>query len=499
MRANDYVITIVGLGPGAPEHITKEASRALRLSSSLFIRTEKHPSVKRLLRNKLYKSFDSYYEKFDTFEEVYENITNTLLEERLHGDVVYAVPGHPNVGEKVTKFLQERLQKDELKIVPGLSFLDVIFPLINCDPSNGLFILDALEIEQYKFPMPAPAIIMHLYSRQVASEVKLHLLKTFQPEYVVTVICSAGIKGKERVETIPLYELDRLPYIDHLATLFVPAFVNANNKTSLPQTNETEKLWLELIAIMDRLRDEGGCPWDREQTFKTLEPYLIEEAYEVKDALEEETLDKLPEELGDLLLQIVFLSRIGKEEGLFTINDVVKAITDKLIRRHPHVFGDAEVSNSEEIIQNWEAIKKSEGNNNGASVIDGIPGSLPALHQADLLQKRAASVGFDWPEHNGALEKLKEELEELEAEVTKHSTFIEDEFGDLLFAAVNVARRLNLDSERALRKTIVKFKRRFRHIENKAAIMNRPLSSYTLNEMDAFWNEAKLIERQGFQ
>ena len=500
MKASDCVITIIGLGPGAPCHVTKEASRALRLSSSLFVRTTKHPSVKSLLRNKTYKSFDSYYETFDTFEEVYENITNTLLKERLNGDVVYAVPGHPNIGEKVTKLLQEQLPKDELNIIPGLSFLDVALPLIKHDPCSGLFVLDALEIEQYNFPMPSPAIIMHLYSREVASLVKLHLLETFQPEYAVTVVCSAGIKGKERIETIPLYELDRLQCMDHLVTLYLPAVTNTQNRSISynPQQShmtETEKLWLELITIMDRLRDERGCPWDKEQTFQTLEPYLIEETYEVKRALEEETWEKLPEELGDLLLQIVFLSRIGKEEGLFTINDVVKTITDKLIRRHPHVFGDTNARTSEEVIRNWETIKKSEGNNNNVSIMNGIPESLPALHQADLLQKRAASVGFDWPEHNGALEKLKEELEELEAEVTKHSMLIEEEFGDLLFAAVNVARRLNLDSERALRKTIAKFKRRFFHIETKTAHSNRPLSSYTLSEMDALWNEAKSMEQ----
>lgn len=449
-------------------------------------------------------------------------------------NIVYAVPGHPCIGEAVTKLLRKQLAPEELKIIPGLSFIDVVLPLVNCDPVNGLIIIDALEIEKFQFPAQHPAIIMHLYSKEVASCVKLHLLETMDPESMITVIRAAGVKGKEETYTIPLYELDRQSYIDHLVTLFVPVPLQKTAGSATPLRgpsappvagSSTNGYWSRLISIMDTLREEGGCPWDREQTFKSLEPYLVEETYEVKRALEKESWEELPEELGDLLLQIVFLSRIAKEDKLFTINDVVDSIINKLIRRHPHVFkekveevvdpaafgrskippqvgaakgGAAEtIATSEEVVRNWEAIKKAEGKGKRNSVMDGVPESLPALHQADLIQQRARGVGFDWPEKEGAIDKLKEELSELEHEIRNNSGFIEDEFGDFFFALVNVARRLNIDSERALRKTISKFKNRFNYMETKVNSANRQLSSYTLSELDLFWNEAKELEQKG--
>lgn len=499
-------ITIVGLGPGAPEQITKEAFRVLRSSSNIFIRTVKHPSVKRLLRGKQYESFDYCYEQANSFEKVYETITDILTKKAETENIVYAVPGHPCIGEAVTKLLRKHLLPEELKIIPGLSFIDVVLPLVNCDPVNGLIIIDALEIEKFQFPAQLPAVIMHLYSKEVASCVKLHLLETMDPESMITVIRAAGVKGKEETYTIPLYELDRQSYIDHLVTLFVPPPAAINTAFVSPTANG---YWSRLISIMDTLREEGGCPWDREQTFKSLEPYLVEETYEVKRALEKESWEELPEELGDLLLQIVFLSRIAKEDKLFTINDVVDSIINKLIRRHPHVFKEkveesascgkvaGTIATSEEVVRNWEAIKKTEGKGERSSVMDGVPESLPALHQADLIQQRARGVGFDWPEKEGAIDKLKEELSELEHEIRNNSDFIEDELGDFFFALVNVARRLNIDSERALRKTIAKFKNRFNYMETKVNSANRQLSSYTLSELDLFWNEAKELEQKG--
>lgn len=500
-------ITIIGLGPGNPVHVTREAFKVLRSADNIFVRTIKHPSIKMLLRGKRFQSFDYIYENADTFEEVYEGIANSLINELNVSPLVYAVPGHPCVGEKVTNILLERLPKEKIKIVPGLSFLDVVLPLIGYDPVNGLFVFDALEIESINDPPQVPALIMHIYSREIAGQVKLHLLETIPPEQEVILIYSAGIKNKERVEFLPLHKIDHAANIDHLVTLFIPKETSASGTKTIPKANiapgakTMESSWQQLIKIMDILREDGGCPWDREQTWKTLEPYLIEEAYEVKKTLEEEAWDKLPLELGDLLLQIVFLSRLGKEEGQFTIEDVVSSITQKLMRRHPHVFGDKKKSTSidtgvklKDVVSHWEEIKLKEGKSE--SITDGIPDSLPALHQAELLQSRAAGVGFDWPEDAGAIEKLREELGELEKEIYCKSLFIEEELGDFLFALVNVSRRLNINSERALRKAIVKFKKRFKYIEETARRCNRTLSSYTLSEMDKLWDEAKEMEKK---
>lgn len=254
----------------------------------------------------------------------------------------------------------------------------------------------------------------------------------------------------------------------------------------------TEK-FRKLVEIMDTLRGENGCPWDREQGHRSLMPYVIEEAYEVVEAIEEDDMEKLCEELGDLMLQIVFQARIAKEEGNFTIADVLNSINNKLIRRHPHIFGDVSVKNSAEVVKNWEEIKlKEKGVTRRSSLLDGIPFSMPALLHARRLQQRAAEVGFDWENIDGVLEKAEEEIEELrEAVKTDNKEKIADELGDLLFVLVNLGRWLKINPEEALRNTSRKFIRRFRHIEKTAQKMNKDLSEMGLYEMEDIWQDAK--------
>ena len=252
----------------------------------------------------------------------------------------------------------------------------------------------------------------------------------------------------------------------------------------------------DLLKIMERLRSPNGCPWDREQTHKSLLPYLIEETYEVVDAVERGIDEELKEELGDLLLQVVFHSQIAKERGAFTIEDVVDSIAKKLVERHPHVFGGRDdIKSAEDVSREWEKLKEKEGKKR-ESVLDGIPSSLPALERAYKLQKRAEKVGFDWRSFEGIKEKLLEELDEIESELKKgNREKLEEEVGDFLFMAVNLSRFLGIHPETALRKANRKFEERFRFMEKRAKEMGRSLSDMDIDEMEELWQEAKERER----
>ncbi len=248
----------------------------------------------------------------------------------------------------------------------------------------------------------------------------------------------------------------------------------------------------ELLSIMRRLRNE--CPWDREQTNDSIKGHTIEEAYEVVEAIDHRNDDDLQHELGDLLLHVVFHSRIAEEEGRFDINDVLRAIIEKLVRRHPHIFGDTKVEDSTEVLKNWEQIKMEEGRE---SVIDGVPRSLPALLKAHRMQDKASKIGFDWEHREDVWKKVQEELEELREAVERRSgSDMEEEVGDLLFSIVNFTRFIKVNPEDALRRTIDKFDRRFRHVERRVREQGMDPRDATLEEMDRYWDEAKALERK---
>jgi ATP diphosphatase len=265
-----------------------------------------------------------------------------------------------------------------------------------------------------------------------------------------------------------------------------------------------------LIEIMAALRDpKTGCPWDVQQDFGSIAPYTIEEAYEVADAIERGDLLDLKDELGDLLLQVVFHARMAQEQGAFDFDDVVEAITSKMVRRHPHVFGDARGADAEAVRASWEAIKRAEkaerhaargtGSQDGevASVLSGVPVALPALTRAEKLSRKAAAVGFDWPEPAQVIAKIREELAEVEhAMAAGERAAVEDEVGDLLFAVTNLARHLDVDAEKALRGTNAKFERRFRSVEAALSARGRGPGEASLDEMEALWCKAKATERQ---
>jgi tetrapyrrole methylase family protein/MazG family protein len=247
----------------------------------------------------------------------------------------------------------------------------------------------------------------------------------------------------------------------------------------------------ELIAIMSALRGENGCPWDKDQTRESLKPFIVEEAYEVLEAIDDKNPEAIKEELGDLLFQVVFQCQIAKERGEFEMADVIEKIGKKMIARHPHVFGDADYKTSAEVLVHWEEQKKKEGKQR-ESILDGVPKELPSLLRAHRLQDRASRVGFDWQSVDDVMQKLEEELAEFrEALQRKKEEEIEDELGDIFFVLVNVSRFVGINPEDALRKTISKFISRFRFIEMAALEMGKRLSDMTLAEMDALWDEAK--------
>ena len=251
------------------------------------------------------------------------------------------------------------------------------------------------------------------------------------------------------------------------------------------------KAFEELLTIMDNLR--ANCPWDKKQTIDSLRYLTIEETYELSDAIIEKDLDEVRKELGDLMLHIVFYSKIASEQGAFNIKDVLEGISKKLINRHPHIYGDVKVENANDVANNWEQIKLDEGR---SSVLEGVPNSLPAMIKAYRIQDKVKGVGFDWEQPHQVWEKVKEELNELNDEVVKNADKdrVEDEFGDVLFSLINYARFINVNPEDALEKTNRKFIKRFKYLEEKTIKMGKSLHDMTLAEMDVYWNEAKGLE-----
>jgi MazG family protein len=264
--------------------------------------------------------------------------------------------------------------------------------------------------------------------------------------------------------------------------------------------SEAGKKFAELVRIMARLRAPGGCPWDRKQSFETIKSYLLEETYEVMDAIDQRDWRGLADELGDLLLQPVFFAEMAREGNLFTISDSLDAINSKLVRRHPHVFGGASAQTADDVKQRWEEIKKQEkaerGAANDTSMLDDIPRNLPALMEAEKISTKAAGAGFEWPNVDGVVEKLQEEVKELAAaRQSGDHQGIQHEIGDLLFTLVNLARFLKVDPEQALRETNARFRRRFAHVEQQIAASGNTFSETPLEQMEQFWQDAKELEK----
>lgn len=478
-------IVIVGLGPAGANLLTREAWEWLSSLSEVYLRTAFHPCVGELPAGLEIHSFDEIYEQQESLAAVLEEISRRVLElGRRQEGVTYAVPGSPWVAEDTTVKILAGAKEEGLpvRVINGMSFVEPVCAALGIDPSAQIAMVDAFHLAERHMPSFPPsyaALISQITAGMTLSEVKLTLMNNYPDEYPVRLVHAAGTDQQE-VEELPLYAIDHSPKVGLLSTLYIPP-------------REEYRSFENFQEIIARLRAPDGCPWDREQTHLSLRPYLLQEAYEVLDALDREDMVELQEELGDLLLQIGLHAHIATEEGNFNMTDVLQSISSKLIRRHPHVFGDVQVKSVDNVLHNWEKIKaeerKENGNTHKNGMLDGIPLALPALTQADQIQKRAQRIGFDWKTIEPVVAKVTEELQELLKAQTPEER--QAEGGDLLFAVVNLLRWLEIDPETALRECNLRFRRRFAFIEAAAAREGKSIDALSFEQMDALWEQAK--------
>jgi tetrapyrrole methylase family protein / MazG family protein len=474
-------ITIVGLGPGNGRLLTRAAWDILAAAPAIYLRTGRHPAVADLPAGVTCHTFDHLYETADSFTTIYQTIIRELCQQAQQRDLIYAVPGHPFVGEATVTGLVEaaRTAGMPITIVDGLSFVEPTLAAAQIDALDGLQIFDALALVTYHYPPlnpDWPLLLGQVYSRLIAGDLKLTLMAIYPDDHPVQLIHAAGSEA-QLVEALPLYAIDRSEHIDHLTSLYLPPLPRPAGLSTLAET----------VAV---LRSPEGCPWDREQTPQSMRTGLLEETIEVLTALDEADPTALCEELGDLLLHVVMQAQMAAEADEFKLTDVVAGIEAKLKRRHPHVWGDWQVAGSEAVVQNWEQIKQAEkGAERPFSILENVPTLLPALAQAQKIQDKVGQIGFDWPDMAGVWDKLAEEIDELRTAATPQEQA--GELGDILFVVVNLARWLKLDAESSLRQTNLRFTRRFQLVEQLAAKRDLDLSQLDLTQLDRLWVEAK--------
>ncbi len=472
-------IQIIGLGAGGIDDLTVRAYRALSENIPTFARTERHPAVKKLREEIKIECFDDYFEKYETFDKVYEKITDNILElMKKYGKINYCTAGSPFYGDIITKKLIDEY-KDEINIIiiDGMSFLDKCIKLSGFSDYKSIKVLDCLEVDEFSFDINSFSIITQVYDWEMASQLKLRLMETYPDDAAVLKIDVL----EDNVRKMSLFELDQEKNYG-FSTYFCILPIEFSKNTVYNVTN--------LCRIVKILRSPDGCPWDMKQTHESVRQHVIEEAYEVVDAIDNGDVDNLVEELGDLLFQVIFHSELGSEDGYFNFSDVVTNVCKKMYFRHPHVFGDVKAVNVDEALESWEASKQKEKKiSSYTDNLKDVPKALSPLSRSYKIQKRAAEVGFDWPAAEGALLKIKEELFEFIEEYQNcDSEGMEEEFGDLLFALVNFARFMKINPDIALNRTINKFINRFEYIETHSG---RDLKEMTLREMDELWEESK--------
>jgi tetrapyrrole methylase family protein/MazG family protein len=495
------VIVIVGLGPGNPDLLTREAWRVLSAAGHVFLRTRKHPTIVGLPKGPKLRSFDALYDRARSFDAVYTEIADTVVAAARRAsngrgsrpvDVVYAVPGHPLVGERSVPMILERARAAGIavRIVAGVSFLEPVLETLALagrplDALDGVQLCDALDLTIAHHPPlnpDKPALIAQVYARHVASDLKLTLMNQYPPGHIVHIVRGgAHSPGHQALEDAVLAELDHRDTFDHLTSLLVPA---------MPRVFSFEGLQ-ETIA---HLRAPEGCPWDQEQTHQSLRVTLLEEAYEVLTAIDEDDMPALKEELGDLLLNVILQAQIATEAEDFRMGDVVAEVDAKLKRRHPHIFGDAIARTASDVNAQWQQIKQQEKAAKGiatrsASVLDGIAPALPALAQAQKIAHRADRAGFRWKDARKRYDKVLEELAEIRA--ARGKAHRQEEFGDLIFTIAYWADGFGIDIETAARAANAKFTRRFRALEQLLRDEDRDMSRMSEAALLAAWRRVK--------
>ena len=475
-------LIVAGLGPGTLDRTPADVLEILLDPGyPVILRTGRHPAAAQLAERREVTTCDDLYESAETFEDVYDAIVNRVLAMAETGPVVYAVPGSPLIGERSVAALRAccREGKRQVEVRRAPSFLDEVFAAIEMDPTErGFTVLDGRDLPD-PLLLHLPTVVFQVDTEMVLDDVLGRFRRTLPDDTPITVLSDLATPDA-MVTTHSIGD--------------VPAGV-AGLRTSLfldpPDTG-----LVGAIKAMRRLRVE--CPWDRRQTHESLTPFAVEETFELLDAI-----SRLPsgspdveepdyvayagveEELGDLLLQVIFHSNLASEVGAFDVEDVGEMLLRKLVHRHPHVFGDIQVEGADEVVANWQAIKAAQ--KPLESLMDGVPGSLPGLERAIELQRRAARVGFDWPDARSVVGDVEEELEELVEVIDQPEAA--DELGDLLFAVANLARHLEVEPEIALRRAVGRFERRFRRMEELD-----DLESADLARLDALWEQAKSEE-----
>lgn len=483
-------ITIIGLGSGNEDSLSLGIYKLLKKSENIYLRTRVHPIVDFLTEEQInFQTFDYLYDQSFEYEAVYQEIAKSLLNEAKSGKtLVYAVPGHPMVAEKSVKILIETGNKEDVDVdvLGGESFLDTFFSRLNIDPIDGFIFLNGETVTRDDIIPSKNILIGQVYNRFIASDLKLTLMEIYPDETPVWLVANLGIDGQEIIKQLPLYELDyEETDFNHLSSLFIPASVSDQGE---------QRQFYKLVDTVKVLRGPNGCPWDREQTHKSIRKNLIEETYELLDAIDAMDIDNMIEELGDVFLQVLFHSEIAEEDGYFNIYDVIEQLNLKLLRRHPHVFGDEAAQGADEALDFWNKMKSKEKEivEEKTSILDGIPKELPTILKAYKLQKKAAKVNFDWTRVEDVYNKIDEELAEVKSAKGEEQL---EEIGDLLFAIINLARFLGHDPEEALALTNKKFIQRFNYIEESFNQEGILFEDASLELMEKYWNEAKNAEQ----
>lgn len=474
-------IQIVGMGVGNIEDLTIKAYNALTSGIPSYVRTIRHPVAKQLKEQDVkIETFDNYFEEYDSFDEVYDKITAKIVElSEKYGKINYCTAGSPFYGDIVTKkLLCEYKNEINIIIIDGMSFLDKCIKLSGYADYKSISILDSLEADEFSFDINSLNVVTQVYDREIASQLKISLMEVYEDDSLVQKIDVL----EEKIEKVPLFLIDQEKNYG-FSTYFCINPIEISENTVYNINN--------LCRILKTLRGPDGCPWDIKQTHQSIRQCVIEEAYEVVDAIDNNDIDNLVEELGDLLFQVVFHAEIASEDGFFSFKDVVTNVCNKMYSRHPHVFGNMKASNVDEALNNWETAKQKEKKlSTYTDNLKNVPKALSPLSRSFKIQKRAADVGFDWPNEIGSINKIKEELFEFIEEYKKlDSDKMESEFGDLIFAMVNFARFMKINPDIALNRTINKFINRFEFIEKNA---EKDLKQMTLEEMDELWEKSKI-------
>lgn len=465
------VVHVVGLGPGDANLMTAETLAVLERVPDRYLRTTRHPAADAVANA---RSFDDLYDTAETFDEVYLGIVDALVAAATeHGEIVYAVPGSPRVAERAVDMLVAD-GRVTTTVYAALSFVDLSWVALGVDPlAEGVRIVDGRRFSIEAAGERGPLLVAQCDQPSVLSDIKLSV--DDPGDATITVVQRLGLPD-ESIETVAWNDLDRVVEPDHLTSVYIPRL-----------GEPVAPAFARFDEMVKQLRVE--CPWDAEQTHDSLRRYLLEESYEVLEAIDDLDVDDgtgydlLEEELGDLLYQIFFHAILATEAGQFTVADVATRIYDKLYGRHPHVYGDVAVEDSDDVVANWEQIKKAEKGRN--SVMDGLPEALPALLYALNVQKKAARLGFGLDGVDAALADVDDELAELREDPVPH------EVGDLLFAGVQVARQLDADPEMLLRDAAKRFRNRFQHMEAAAEADGSALTDRNDAELARMWSVAK--------